>query len=50
MLNDPSARQRMGTAGRARVEKVFGVERLVEGTLAAYRQVLARNPTTQAAS
>ena len=50
MLNDPSARQRMGTAGRARVEEEFGVERLVEGTLAAYRQVLARNPTSQAAS
>ena len=38
MLNDPAARQRMGEAGRARVEAEFGVDRLVEGTLAAYRQ------------
>jgi glycosyltransferase involved in cell wall biosynthesis len=45
LLNDPTARQRMGTAGRARVEEEFGVERLVEGTLTAYRQGLARNPT-----
>ena len=38
MLNDPAARQRMGDAGRARVEAEFGVDRLVEGTLATYRQ------------
>ncbi len=50
MLNDPAARQRMGEAGRARVEAEFGVDRLVEGTLATYRHVLARNPTSQAAS
>ena len=46
LLNDPAARPRFGDAGRARVEAEFGVDRLVEGTLAAYRHVLERNPTT----
>jgi glycosyltransferase involved in cell wall biosynthesis len=50
MLRDPATRRRMSAAGRARVEAEFGLDRLVEGTLAAYRQVLARNPTSQAAS
>jgi glycosyltransferase involved in cell wall biosynthesis len=50
MLRDPAARQRMGAAGQQRVEAEFGVGRLVEGTLAVYRQVLARNPTSQAVS
>jgi glycosyltransferase involved in cell wall biosynthesis len=49
MLRDPSTRDRMGRAGRERVEAEFGVARLVEGTLAAYRHVAARHPTTQAA-
>jgi L-malate glycosyltransferase len=50
LLNDPAARARFGDAGRARVESEFGVDRLVEGTLASYRHVLERNPTTQAAT
>ncbi|MGH6718889.1 MAG: glycosyltransferase, partial [Alphaproteobacteria bacterium] len=49
LLRDPDGRRRMGEAGSARVEAEFGVERLVEGTLAAYRRALARNPTSQAA-
>lgn len=38
LLKDPALRARMGEAGRARVEAEFGVDRLVDGTLAAYRQ------------
>lgn len=38
LLGDAPARTRMGEAGRARVRAEFGVDRLVEGTLAAYRQ------------
>jgi glycosyltransferase involved in cell wall biosynthesis len=37
LLQDAPARARMGAAGRARVAEHFGVDRLVEGTLAAYR-------------
>ena len=36
VLGDPVARVRMGLAGQARVRAEFGVDRLVEGTLAAY--------------
>jgi glycosyltransferase involved in cell wall biosynthesis len=50
MLRDPATRRHMGEAGRERVNAEFGVDRLVEGTLAAYRRVVVRNPTTQAAS
>lgn len=39
VLGDPTARRRMGEAGRARVRAEFGVDRLVEGTLAAYASV-----------
>jgi glycosyltransferase involved in cell wall biosynthesis len=39
LLGDPAARARMGTAGQARVAARFGVDRLVEGTLATYRRV-----------
>ncbi len=38
LLGDAAIRTRMGEAGRARVRAEFGVDRLVEGTLAAYRQ------------
>ncbi len=41
LLGDAAARRRMGEAGRARVEAHFGVDRLVDGTLAAYRRVRA---------
>jgi glycosyltransferase involved in cell wall biosynthesis len=36
LLKDPTRRAAMGEAGRARVRYEFGVDRLVEGTLAAY--------------
>jgi glycosyltransferase involved in cell wall biosynthesis len=39
MLQDPGARRRMADAGHARVQQEFGVDKLVEGTLAAYRRV-----------
>ena len=39
VLGDPAMRQRMGDAGRVRVRDEFGVDRLVEHTLAAYRSV-----------
>ncbi len=38
LLGDEAARTRLGAAGRERVREHFGVDRLVEGTLAAYRQ------------
>lgn len=44
---DPEGRRRMGAAGRARVRAVFGLERMVEETLAVYRELVpdaARNP------
>lgn len=41
LLRDAPARRRLGDAGRARVADEFGVDRLVDGTLAAYRRVLA---------
>jgi glycosyltransferase involved in cell wall biosynthesis len=40
LLNDPARRQQMGEAGRARVDKCFGVDRLIEGTLRAYAQIV----------
>ena len=36
LLKDPATRAAMGAAGRARVQAEFGVDRLVDGTLAAY--------------
>ena len=38
LLEDPGLRQKYGEAGRERVGERFGVDRLVEGTLAAYQQ------------
>lgn len=37
LLKDPALRQEMGEAGRAKAERDFGLNRLVEQTLAAYR-------------
>lgn len=37
LLKDPALRREYGEAGRARVRERFGVDRLVEGTLSAYR-------------
>lgn len=45
LLRDREARARMGEAGRRRVREQFGVDRLVEGTLDAYRQFRQRHPT-----
>jgi glycosyltransferase involved in cell wall biosynthesis len=42
LLKDPAQRQGMGEAGRRRVADRFGVARLVEGTLAAYRRAAGR--------
>jgi glycosyltransferase involved in cell wall biosynthesis len=36
---DPSACKRLGAAGRARVRERFGLDRMVEETLAIYREV-----------
>jgi glycosyltransferase involved in cell wall biosynthesis len=41
LLADPALRARLGRAGRARAEREFGVERVVEATLAVYRELLA---------
>jgi glycosyltransferase involved in cell wall biosynthesis len=40
LLSDPDLRRRFGEAGRKRVAERFGVDRLVEGTLAVYERVL----------
>jgi glycosyltransferase involved in cell wall biosynthesis len=41
LLEDPATRRRMGEAGHARVSAEFGVGRMLEGTLAAYRRAVA---------
>jgi len=38
LLKDADLRKQFGEAGRARVAEHFGVDRLVEGTLEAYRK------------
>jgi glycosyltransferase involved in cell wall biosynthesis len=40
LLTDPALRARMGQAGLARVRTSFSVEKMVEGTLAAYARVV----------
>ncbi len=42
LLKDRELRQQFGEAGRARVAEYFGVDRLVEGTLAAYQRFTSR--------
>jgi len=42
LLKDANLRQQFGAAGRARVTKQFGVDRLVDGTLDVYRKVAGR--------
>jgi glycosyltransferase involved in cell wall biosynthesis len=41
MLGDPGAAERLASAGRARVEREFSVERMVRGVEGVYEQVLA---------
>ena len=41
VLGDAAARHRLGEAGQARVRAEFGVDKLVDGTLAAYRDLTA---------
>lgn len=43
LLNDPARRHQMGEAGRRRVRQHFGVDKLVEGTLAAYHGTIKGN-------
>jgi glycosyltransferase involved in cell wall biosynthesis len=45
LLKDPALRQRMGAAGHVRVADQFGVGRLLEGTLQAYRRAARMKPT-----
>ncbi len=42
LLHDPARRARMGAAGRRWVEERFSADRMVEETLAVYREVLSR--------
>ncbi len=42
LLKDAGLRKQFGDAGRARVSEHFGVDRLVEGTLEAYRKIALR--------
>lgn len=48
LLKDPGARRRMGDAGHARVSQHFGVARMLQGTLKAYRRAAEMNPSTSA--
>lgn len=47
---DEPARRAMGAAGRARVREHFGLERMVEETLAVYDEVLGARPFAPAAA
>ena len=42
LLNDHAGRERMGNAGRARVEASFTVERMIAGTAAVYARLAGR--------
>jgi len=41
LIADPVARHRLGSAGRERVEKLFTLDRMVEGHVAASEDALA---------
>lgn len=43
LLKDPSRREAMGRAGLARARRMFTVDRMVEGTLAAYEALVGRS-------
>jgi len=40
LTDDPALRARLGTQGRARIEREFSVENMVDGNLAVYRELL----------
>lgn len=40
LIEDPELRRRLGAQGRARIEREFSVEQMVEGNLAVYREIL----------
>ncbi|MFN8875882.1 MAG: glycosyltransferase, partial [Gemmatimonadota bacterium] len=44
LLTDPARCAAMGAAGRQLAERVFGVERVVEATLAIYERLLTPTP------
>lgn len=46
VLGDPDRRRRMGEAGRETARARFGCEKMVEGTLEVYRQVLGGKAST----
>lgn len=50
LLKDPALRQRMGTAGLARVTEQFGVSRMLQGTLHAYRRAVEMKASAAALS
>ena len=41
LAGDRAFRRRLGEAGRARVERMFGIDRMVAGTLAVYEDAIA---------
>jgi glycosyltransferase involved in cell wall biosynthesis len=41
LARDPALRERLGAAGQARVRKIFALDRMVEETLAVYRELPA---------
>ena len=43
LIADPSRREAMGVAGRAHVAEQFSLDKMVDGTLRAYRQVTGRS-------
>lgn len=46
LLADPALRERLGAAGRDRVEQVFSIDQMAQATLDVYRQVLERGAPT----
>ena len=47
LLKDPDRRERMGRSGRERVARLFSADRMVENTLAVYRQLESKSDTLQ---
>ncbi len=43
MLHEPGLRQRLGEAGRRRVETAFSVASMTSGNLSVYREIMKRN-------